>query len=43
MKEWEDRMEVEHPVAMGILRAVAGMVTMVATMAAAVLAWAVLF
>lgn len=43
MKKWEDRMEVEHPVAMGIIRAIGGMVAMVATMAAAVIAWAVLF
>ena len=43
MKEWEDRMEKEHPVALGILRAVAGMTAMILTMAAAILAWMVLY
>ena len=42
MKEWEDRMEVEHPTILGILRAVAAMVTMVATFGAAYLAWVLL-
>ena len=37
MKEWEDRMEKEHPVALGILRAVAGMTAMILTMAAAII------
>lgn len=42
MREWEDRMEVEHPTALGILRAVAGMTAMLLTMAAALLLWAVI-